>query len=602
MITDVSGPDIRPRLRGALRGVRICCVGLGFSMLVFAPGLALWGWLAAEPSVFAGMWDPFDWVHQYAWRNHFPAGPALSVVCIAAVLIVMSFYRYWIRNRSFDPLVLLSPRVLAPCAVLYFAALSFGLPPFYRLVMGHYPVTPAVPMVVASWVSGFGGVVALLAAIPVERLTRKGLPVIAGGVVVGAVAALVLAMIAVRAGDDRRYVDASVAGAVDVPAAPTTFGQRRFSVKVSDWHGVPENQPDVQVAAAGAGFVVFHGGQVTGYGSDGTERWHYRRSGPGRVSVMGLRVFDGGRTVVAAVTAGPTYDEHVLVGLDAVTGRQLWTTRSTLQEPEADSFHPYRNTHGVAGREPSPFLIANRSSDKAAWTRIDTRTGKPMWTVDAPVGRDCYGRVADTQTLIATATVCLGEDTADVGLVVLNPESGQRVWQTTLAKALPHGNDQYLQLRVTPAGSDGVEVYYGRPSRTEVNRYVNVGGHVVRDLGSGYVRASPQPADVFIVAHDAGSGASDLSLYDANGLQRCTLSPGIDLAGDPMGDYSDYLPLAQQVLVFDWKSDSMQMIDKNTCAPGDSRPVSEASWLAAAPGAVLIERSDANGTYVDGYA
>jgi hypothetical protein len=603
-MTVVSRQDIRLRFVGMLRGIRTACVGLGYCLLVSAAGLALWGWLIAEPSEFEGKWDPFDWVHEYAWRNQFPAGPAVSVVCIAGALIGMSVYRWSRRDRRSDRMVWLISRVLAACAVIYFAALSFGLAPFYHLVMGNYPVTVAVPMVVASWLLGFGGAVALLAATPLEGLTRKVVPVVAGGVAVGVIAALVLTMMTIRAGDDRRYVDATVASTVDVPEKPTTLGQRRFSLKVSDWHGSPSNQPDVQVAPAGAGFVVFHAGQVTGYGSDGKERWHYRRSGPGRVSVFGLRVFDEGRTVVAAVAAGPTYEARVLVGLDAVTGRQLWSARSALRGPEADSFHPYRNTHGVESHEPSPFLIGNRSSDTSAWTRFDTRTGKPVWTVDAPVGRDCYGRVADTQSRIATATVCYANDKVKVGLVVLDPESGKQLWQTTLASDIPDRPESRFSLWITPAGRDGVELSYGAADVPRVHTYLNVVTHEMRDLGPREsVEASAERGDVFVVEHFAQPNGTDLSLYDSNGVQRCKLSPGMEIPEDLMGDYHLYLPLANQVLLYDRKIKTFKTVDENTCAVLATQHASGAvDWLAAAPGVVLIERIETNGTYVDGYA
>lgn len=603
MMSVVSREDVRRRLDALLRGARRGCVGLGYSALVCAAGLALWGWLVAARSAFAGVWDPFDRVHQYPWRNQFPGGPAASVVCIAAALIGIAIYRWSRRDRRSQGIVGLLSRVLAACAVVYFAALSYGLAPFYHLLMGNYPVTPAAPIVVASWLLGFGGAVALLVAAPLEDLTRKALPVLAGAVVVGVAAAVVLTTMAIRAGDDRRYLDATVAPAVDVPATPTNFGQRRFSLKVSDWQGDPANQPDVQVAAAGAGFVVYHKGQVTGYGSDGRERWRYRRTGPGRVSITGIRVFDEGRTVVAATAVGPTNTAQLLVGMDAVTGRQLWSARSTLREPEVDSFHPYRNTHGVESLEPSSFLIENRSTGNSAWTRFDTRTGKPMWTVDSPVGTDCYGKVADTLSRIATATACFGKDKVDVDVVALDPASGQKVWQAALARNIPQGKDNHSQMVVTPAGSDGVEVQYGAPGRSLINTYVNVSSHVMRDFGPREsVQASPERGDVFVVGRFRPPSDTDLGLYDSNGVQRCALRPGTEIPRDLMGDYHLYLPLANELLVYNGKSNGFQTIDKNTCAVLTTKPTSPpADWLAAAPGVVLVERIGNDGTFVDGY-
>ena len=599
----VSRGDFRPRFDAVLQFIRTACVGLGYSTLLFAAGLALWGWLITKQSEFNGRWDPFNWIHEYAWRNTFPARPAVSVVCIAVALIAVAAYSWRRARRSSRRIVWLGPRVLTGCAVLYFAAFSIGLASFYHLVMGNYPVTAAAPMVVAAWLLGLGGAVALLAATPLPHLTRKAMPVVVGGVALGIIAAVLRTVQAVRAGDDGRYVDATVAPTVDVPDKPATLGQRRFSLKVSNWSGVPENRPDVQVAAAGAGFVVFHSGQITGYGSDGKERWHYRRTGPGRVSVTGVRVFDEGRTVVAAVSVGPNNSAQVLVGLDAVTGRQLWSARSTLRSPESDSFDPLRNMHGVEDLEPGPFLIANRYSNTSAWTRFDTRTGQPLWTIDAPVGPHCNGKVADTQSRIVTATMCFANDKLEVGVVVLDPGSGQRLWQTTLANDIPKPAGNRYELFATPAGLDGVALFYGLPERSTSQVYVNVVSHQMRDLGPhDSVDASFDRGDKFVVEHHGQPGNTELSLYDSQGLQRCALSTGLKIGGSLSGNYSLYLPLANDVVVDNINDYTFQTVDDDTCAVRATQPASKATdWLAAAPGAVLVERIEANGTYVDGY-
>jgi PQQ-like domain len=599
----VSRRDFRPRFVAALQFIRTVCVGLGYSTLLFAAGLALWGWLIAKQSEFKGQWDPFNSIHEYAWRNAFPARPAVSVVCIAVALIAIAVYAWTRARRSSARIVWLGPRVLAGCAVLYFAAFSIGLAPFYHLVMGNYPVTAAAPMVVAAWLLGLGGAVALVAATPLPHLRRKAMPTVVGGVAVGIIAAVVLTVQAVRAGEDGRYVDATVASTVEVPDKPATLGQRRFSLKVSNWSGIPENRPDVQVAAAGAGFVVFHSGQITGYSSDAKERWHYRRTGPGRVSVTGVRVFDQGRTVVAAIAAGPTDSAQVLLGLEAVTGQQLWSARSTLRSPESDSFDPLRNMHGVEDLAPSPFLIANRYSNTSPWTRIDTRTGKPLWTIDAPVGPHCNGKVADTQSRIVTATVFFADDKLEVGVVVLDPSSGQRLWQTTLANGIPKPAGNRYELLATPAGVDGMALFYGSPGRSTSQVYVNVVNHQMHDLGPhDSVDAAFDRGDKFVVEHHGQPGSTELSLYDSQGLRRCALSPELKLGGSLSGRYSLYLPLANDVVVYNINGYTFQTVDDDTCAVRATQPASKATdWLAAAPGVVLVERIEANGTYVDGY-
>jgi hypothetical protein len=599
MMAVVAKRDIKSQLLAVVRGVRAVCVGLGYSLLVFAIGVALWGWLVAEPSIFEGQWNPFDRLHNYYWRHNFPGGPAATLLVAVAALIGVSVYAWLRRGRLADHIV----RALATLALLYFAIFSFGLPAFYRLVMGNFPVTSAVPLVVAAWLLALAGAAALLAATPMAALTRRALPIVIGGVVVGVIAAVVLTVLAVQAGDDRRYVDATVAATTDVPAAPTKLGQRRFTVKVSDWAGVPPITPDFQVASAGVGFVAFHHGQITGYGGDGKERWHYRRTGPGQVAVYGLRVFDDGRTVVAAVNAGPDRQARVLVGLDAVTGREIWTERSTLPDPETKSFHPYQNTYGIENHSPSPFLIANRSSDESAWTRYDTKTGKPMWTVDSPVGHGCSGRVADTESLIATATVCPANGNVNVGVVLQDPASGKQVWQATLVENVPDRPDQRFDVHATPAGRDGIELAYG-PANAPTNRvYVNVLSHNLRDLGPDErVAASTQPGDVFVMQHQQQPDVTQLSLYGTNGVQRCGLSPDLKLKRALLGDYDVYLPLYSAVVFYDTNAHALQTVDANTCAASGTQPVSAAAdWLDAAPGLVWLQRTEHDGTYIDGY-
>jgi hypothetical protein len=55
--------------------------------------------------------------------------------------------------------------------------------------------------------------------------------------------------------------------------------------------------------------------------------------------------------------------------------------------------------------------------------------------------------------------------------------------------------------------------------------------------------------------------------------------------------------------LYDRELKTFKTIDKNTCAVLTTQPTSSAAdWLAAAPGAVLVERIEIDGTFVDGYA
>ena len=67
-----------------------------------------------------------------------------------------------------------------------------------------------------AWLLALAGAVAVLVTIPLGDVTRKAAPVAAAGVVVGVIAAVVFTVQAAGAGDDRRYIDATVASTVSM--------------------------------------------------------------------------------------------------------------------------------------------------------------------------------------------------------------------------------------------------------------------------------------------------------------------------------------------------------------------------------------------------
>jgi hypothetical protein len=187
--------------------------------------------------------------------------------------------------------------------------------------------------------------------------------------------------------------------------------------------------------------------------------------------------------------------------------------------------------------------------------------------------------------------------------VVLDPDSVQRLWQTTLANGIPKPAGNRYELFVTPAGLDGVALLYGSSERSTSQIYVNVVSHQMRDLGPhDNVAASFDRGDRFVVQHHDESGSIELSLYDSQGLRRCALSPGLKLRSSLFATYSLYLPLADDVVFYDSNGYTFQTVDDDTCAIRATQKASPAAdWLAAAPGVVLVQQIEANGTYVDGY-
>ncbi|MGA5540363.1 hypothetical protein ACPCIR_00800 [Mycobacterium sp. NPDC051198] len=140
-----------------------------------------------------------------------------------------------------------------------------------------------------------GAVVALVAGVGVVALTQQGAPRV------------------------------STAAAIAVPDVPTTVGTDtayNLNTEYVNW-----------LVPAGPGFALINGGALTAYnGADGSKRWHFRlTSFPQGCGLSAIR--STGTASEAVVIAECTHDagygkprtDPFLVGLDAMTGRLLWT-------------------------------------------------------------------------------------------------------------------------------------------------------------------------------------------------------------------------------------------------------------------------------------
>lgn len=279
--------------------------------------------------------------------------------------------------------------------------------------MDSAPVTTALPLGVASWWLCLAGAAAtFLAARAFPRMERGAVKLLAVGAAIAVVVAAVVTVGALRAGDDGRFVDSSTAAATDVPAIPTALGKRTFTVSVPDAFA-DKDVSVYDIDSAGAGFAVYQHGRITGYGSDGKERWHYARTGPAEIGVNGMRVVDNGATVVAFIDGG-------LVGLDAVTGAQLWASGDEALGAAVRG--RYRAATG-------PLIVG--WNDERIWTRYDSRTGRVLWSVPAPhLGCGITEPIVTASGVVSTVQCEDGK----VWLSVLDPETGQIGWDTVLAE------------------------------------------------------------------------------------------------------------------------------------------------------------------------
>jgi hypothetical protein len=576
------------RIRAVLRPAATVCAGVALGLLACAVVLGWWSRLGA-PRPF-GL-DAWFIAGLHRWGADLPSRIPLAVTVIA-LLLIAGMVTGWQRGRDGRDLPGI-PVVLISLAVLgFFAYFSQGIPAFYRTLTQAYPVTPALSAGVAAWLLCLAGAIAtLLATTAFARMSRDSVRLVALGVVIAVIAGVVVTIGAVRAGDDNRFVDGSTAAATGVPALPSALGRRAFGVTVpdafdADPSGAMVGKPGhYQIAAAGAGFVVNTNHRVTAYGADGTERWHYARTGQSDVAVDGISVYDNGATVVVSLG-------RALVALDAVTGAQLWTTTDARMLEAVG--------HG-ADRD-VPFLVAR---DAVSWTRFDTRTGKPAWTVSDPNPAECVdGEIeADTRSWMVSIARCMSAAGADIRLVALDPASGATQWDTTVLHAgPPPQGEQARPLDVIAAPANAVGVFlqldgFGAPPAPS---YANVAQKTVTTLPErGFPQPSPGPGDEFILSD------RQLTLFGADGTERCTFSGTVSgLANRVPGHGAglSYLVFPQSFVVADRGLEpALRTFDSTTCAEFGSVPATAVEGMVPVPGAALVLRRDGQNLVIDGY-
>lgn len=584
----MSRDQATERIRAVLRPAVTVCAGVAVGLLACAVALGWWSRLGPQRPLGLDAWF-IGGLHR--WGADLPSRMPLAVTVIA-LLLIASMVTVWQRGRDGRDLPGI-PVVLVTLAVLgFFAYFSQGIPAFYRTLTQAYPVSPALPAGVAAWLLCLAGAIAtLLATSAFARLGRDSVRLVVTGVVIAVVAGAVVTVGALRAGDDDRFVDGSTAAATDVPALPSELGKRSFGVTVAgtfdaEAPGTLVGKPGhYQIAAAGAGFVVFADRRVTAYGADGTERWHYARTGQSDVAADGISVFDNGATVVVSLG-------RALVGLDAVTGARLWTTTDARMLEAV----------GHAADRDVPYLV---SRDAVSWTRFDTRTGKPAWTVSDPNPAECAdGQIdADTRSWMVSVARCTSAAGVDIRLIAVDPASGVTQWDTVVVHATPQQDPQARPLDVIAAAANAVGVFlqfagFGAPAAPS---YANVVQKTVTALPErGYPQPSPGPGDDFVVSD------RQMTLFGADGAPRCTVNgtvSGLTNRVPGRGAGLSYVVFPHSFVVADRGiQPALRTYDTATCAEsGWAVPAPAVEGLVPVPGAVLVLRRDGQNLLIDGY-
>lgn len=576
------------RVLGVLRVLGTVLAGAAAVLLVWAAALGAWARLVAPRSAGEGSWYV---IGLHRWGEALPNRMALAVVVIAVVLIAAMAYSVW-RGHTGRDLAATPAGGAGVAALLFIAYVSQGIPAFYRTAMDNSPVTAALPAGMAAWWLCLGGAaLTFLAARAFPRLERDAVKLLAVGAAIAVVIAAVVTVGALRVGDDARFLDATTASATDVPAVPSALGKRTFTVPVPGAFA-DQGVPTYDIGSAGAGFAVFRDGRITAFGADGKERWHYSRTGPNDVGVTGMRVLDNGATVLAFIDGG-------LVGLDAVTGEQLWVgSDQGLQEAARGRF---RLASG-------PYIVG--WNDERIWTRYDGRTGRAMWSVPAPhPGCGVVEPVVTTSGVVSTVQCQDGK----VWLSVLDAETGQIGWDTVLTErpidpALPI-EQRYLKLGARPANGVGIFVSLSGSGAPDGAMYADIVHRTVTPLpADGRPAESYGPGDDFVVWY-LTERTTRLTLFGPDGRQRCQVPDGVEpvrmnvpslrSAQPAFVTFPDTLLLADRGAR--GAGGSLRSFDAKTCAQTATVPAESVEGLVPAPGAVLVLRRDGQTLQIDGY-
>jgi hypothetical protein len=422
-----------------------------------------------------------------------------------------------------------------------------------------------------------------------RRVTRK---IRLWIVVLSAVIVTIAVLAVLTTGDHapRNTVESTTASPIGIAAVPATLGVNRFQIKVSD---APDARTEVW--SAGAGFVVLVDNHLSGYGADGAERWHYRRTDAAEIKQV--HVYGGGTTIILAVTEPDAADKS-LVALDAVTGTQLWTSSERklvaafegyLKKPRSDD----------EWAPPSRFLVSRTPDHTDEWAGFDPRTGRELWSTSS---LDCGPtQMVDT----ATHVVCLGFVDRSVGFALLDPATGKVTSRYDVpAPGVSPGVYAFLG-DVIDASADGLvlPLWYsastGKPPTTR-RVFVDTRTWAVTQLGERTVNPSNDlHGDVL-----AADGPASVSLYGPQGSVRCSFDPHAAPAGDIAW-------LDRQIIGVVYTgtgprpTQALTAFDRTDCRVVSALPVpglADVTGITAAPGVTVITRTDDTGTYVDGYA
>lgn len=493
-------------------------------------------------AAYAGLRADTPYCSSEACRSASAAGVVLLwAVAAATVLIgVLAGWHWWSRMRTGQAMprkARMAAAISAVGLVAGYIAIGMASTSFAASGQRIWMVRVAVGLVVT-------GCVAVAACQPPARSDAGRLAAALAGVVA---VVLVAGVASVAWRDARSTLDATTAAAVEMPAAPAKLGQERFRLSL------PYYRPQIEVA--GAGFVVWTpywskgdaAPDLMAFGASGSPRWHYSRTGPGE-QIARLGVYDAGRVLVVGVVTGDSSDGGgregqgtEIVGLDAVTGEQLWTSTDREMWNALDI-----NEGG------SHLSFAVRGED--FWTGFDARTGQQTWRIPNPASCDenplktlsnldepYVVRPADTDTHLVTVVDCSTPERISLRVLVNEPATGEQVVDRPIPQADGQPRDTWELLSVDGGFDDGVPITLTKecaewapsgpcttPGEQKHVLFNYLTGTSI-DLPPGWVYPSYQPRGDFIVVSEVDDGTVDsreikvdtVDLMNADMTPRC---------------------------------------------------------------------------------
>ncbi|MEV6064489.1 PQQ-binding-like beta-propeller repeat protein [Nocardia asteroides] len=252
------------------------------------------------------------------------------------------------------------------------------LPSSYDTLRATLPYFTQLPTATAATILvGLGAILVLPLTIHMglaRTISRRNTAIaISAGLVVSAV----VAVTAVRAGDDSVNIDHLTVAETAVAPVPTRITTESFRLRLPPTNERREAMGR-QVLAAGTGFVVVSVDGVRAYdGATGEPRWHYlRRPQSGhrvRLPDLGAAFATADRSVVITRWLGE--DTATRIAFDAVTGRLLWTS-----DDHNDYTDDYPNVPSRVIGAAADVLV--ETDDEVAG--YDARTATRRWSVALP--------------------------------------------------------------------------------------------------------------------------------------------------------------------------------------------------------------------------